>query len=41
MILFGVCPKYQVPYQNRDPERDQNFDKHPKWGSCTSDPLYP
>ena len=26
--LFGY-PKYQVPYYNRDPKRDHNFDNHP------------
>ena len=26
--LFGY-PKYEVPYYNRDPKRDQNFDNHP------------
>ena len=26
--LFGH-PKYQVPYHNRDPKRDHNFDNHP------------
>ena len=26
--LFGY-PKYLVPYYNRDPKRDHNFDNHP------------
>ena len=26
--LFGY-PKYWVPYYNRDPKRDHNFDNHP------------
>ena len=26
--LFGY-PKYEVPYYNRDPKRDHNFDNHP------------
>ena len=26
--LFGY-PRYQVPYYNRDPKRDQNFDNQP------------
>ena len=28
MVPFG-CPKYQVPYSNRGPTRDHNFDNHP------------
>ena len=28
MVIFG-CPKYEVPYYNRDPKRDHNFDNHP------------
>ena len=27
--LFGY-PKYEVPYYNRDPKRDDNFDNHPR-----------
>ena len=25
---FGY-PKYEVPYYNRDPKKDHNFDNHP------------
>ena len=28
MVPFWV-PKYEVPYYNRDPKRDHNFDNHP------------
>ena len=27
--FLGRYPKYQVPYYNKDPQRDQNFDNHP------------
>ena len=26
---FLGYPKYQVPYDNRDPKRDHEFDNHP------------
>ena len=26
--FFGY-PRYEVPYYNRDPKRDHNFDNHP------------
>ena len=29
--LFGY-PKYWVPYYNKDPKRDHNFDNHPGCG---------
>ena len=28
MVPFGY-PKYLVPYYNRDPKRDHDFDNHP------------
>ena len=27
--FFDNYPKYSVPYYNRDPKRDHNFDNHP------------
>ena len=35
--LFGY-PKYEVPYYNRDPKRDQNFDIHPRSGTLNPEP---
>ena len=41
--FFGY-PKYEVPYFNRDPKRDHNFDNHPHIhvhikiiGTCTAE----
>ena len=27
-MMVPVCPKDQVPYDNRDPKRDPNIDNH-------------
>ena len=31
-------PKYEVPYYNRDPKRDHNFDNHPYCEFCKPQP---
>ena len=33
MVFFGY-PQYEVPYYNRDPERDHNFGNHPYAFTC-------